>query len=93
MRSPALCPGPATTEYHVEGEETAVIRDGTVRAASWTGARQKREPIIVTRHGKPYALIQPIAARDLEALDWARLADQRLREAWDDEDDGLYDYL
>ena len=56
-------------------------------------ARQKREPILVTHHGKPYALIQPISARDLETLDWKRLAEQRLREAWDDEDDALYDYL
>lgn len=56
-------------------------------------ARQKHEPIIVTHHGKPYALIQPISERDIEALDWRRLADTRLREAFDDEDDALYDYL
>jgi len=56
-------------------------------------ARQRREPIIVTRHGRPYALIQPISERDLEALNWQRLADQRLREAWEGEDDALYDYL
>lgn len=56
-------------------------------------ARKTREPIIVTHHGKPYALIQPISERDLETLDWKRLADARLREAWEGEDDGLYDYL
>lgn len=56
-------------------------------------ARKTREPIIVTLHGKPYALIQPISERDLETLDWKRLADARLREAWEGEDDGLYDYL
>ena len=56
-------------------------------------ARQKREPILVTLHGRPYALIQPISARDLETLDWQRLADQRLRDAWDKDDDALYDYL
>ena len=55
--------------------------------------RQRREPIIVTHHGKPYALIQPISERDLESLDWKRLADTRLREAWAGEDDALYDYL
>jgi prevent-host-death family protein len=56
-------------------------------------ARKTKEPVLVTHHGKPYALIQPIAARDLETLDWTRLTAQRLREAWDDEDDALYDYL
>ncbi len=29
-------------------------------------ARKKGEPIVVTHHGKPYALIQPISERDLE---------------------------
>ena len=56
-------------------------------------ARQTREPIIVTHHGKPYALIQPISERDLETLDWKRLAAERLRAAWEGEDDALYDYL
>lgn len=58
-----------------------------------TRARQRGEPIIVTRHGRPYALIQPIRARDLEALSWQHLADERLRQAWEGEDDALYDYL
>ena len=56
-------------------------------------AKQRAEPIIVTHHGKPYALIQPISERDLETLDWKRLADKRLREAWEGDDDALYDYL
>ncbi len=56
-------------------------------------ARKKREPIVVTHHGKPYALIQPISGRDLEDLAWERLATERLREAWEGEDDALYDYL
>lgn len=56
-------------------------------------ARQTREPIIVTHHGKPYALIQAISERNLETLDWKRLAEERLREAWEGEDDALYDYL
>ena len=55
-------------------------------------ARKRREPIIVTHHGKPYALIQPISERDLETLDWRRLADEQLRRAWAEEDDALYDY-
>jgi len=56
-------------------------------------ARKKGEPIVVTRHGEPYALIQPISERDLEGLGWERLAAERLREAWEGEDDALYDYL
>jgi prevent-host-death family protein len=56
-------------------------------------ARKQNEPIIVTRHGKPYALIQPIAEKDLEELDWKRLAANRLQQAWEGEDDALYDYL
>ena len=56
-------------------------------------ARSRHEPIIVTHHGKPYALIQPLSEKDLEALSWGRLAERRLREAWDGEDDALYDYL
>jgi len=56
-------------------------------------ARSRNEPIIVTHHGKPYALIQPLFEKDLEALSWGRLAERRLREAWDGEDDALYDYL
>jgi len=56
-------------------------------------ARKKKEPIIVTHHGKPYALIQPISEGDLEELGWKRLAEDRLRAAWEGEDDALYDYL
>ena len=56
-------------------------------------ARKRKEPILVTRHGKPYALIQPIDAGDLDELEWRRLAEARLRKAWEGEDDGLYDYL
>lgn len=56
-------------------------------------ARKKKEPIVVTRHGKPYALIQPLDERDLEELDWKKLAQDRLRRAWEGESDGLYDYL
>ena len=46
-------------------------------------ARKKREPIVVTHHGRPYALIQPISERDLERLEWDRLARQRLEAAWE----------
>ena len=56
-------------------------------------ARKTREPILVTHHGKPYALIQPISERDLEDLGWTQLAENRLRQAWEGEDDALYDYL
>ena len=56
-------------------------------------ASKRKEPILVTHHGKPYALIQPVSERDLETLEWNRLAEGRLREAWQGEDDALYDYL
>jgi prevent-host-death family protein len=56
-------------------------------------ARKKGEAIIVTRHGKPYALIQPLDEEDLEALDWKGLAEKRLRDAWKGEDEARYDYL
>jgi len=47
----------------------------------------------VTYHGKPYAHIQPISESDLEDLGWTQLAEDRLRAAWEGEDDALYDYL
>lgn len=56
-------------------------------------ARRNREPIIVTHHGKPYALIQPISEKDLEDLAWRQLAQTRLTEAWERDEDALYDYL
>jgi len=56
-------------------------------------ARKKKEPIIVTHHGKPYAVIQPISEQDLEELGWDQLSRNRLRKAWAGEDDALYDYL
>ena len=56
-------------------------------------AQKKKEAIVVTRHGKPYALIQPITEQDLESLEWKGLAGKRLAKAWEGEDDSLYDYL
>ena len=56
-------------------------------------ARRDKRPVVVTHHGKPYALIQPITEGDLEALGWGELVKRRLVEAWEGEDDGLYDYL
>ena len=56
-------------------------------------ARKKNEPIIVTHHGKPYALIQPLSEADLEELDWKDLPRSKLARAWKGEDDALYDYV
>lgn len=56
-------------------------------------ARKEGEPIVVTLHGKPYALIQALESEDLEELEWKKLADRRLAEAWEGDDDALYDYL
>jgi len=56
-------------------------------------ARKKNEPIVVTHHGKPYALIQPLSEGDLEELEWKQLARRKLARAWEGEEDALYDYL
>ena len=56
-------------------------------------ARKEKRSIVVTRHGKPYALIQPLEDSDLEDLDWEKLAERRLQDAWVGEDDAFYDYL
>lgn len=56
-------------------------------------ARKSDEPIVVTRHGKPYALIQPLSEKHLEELEWNKLAKRRLADTWEGESDGLYDYL
>lgn len=58
-------------------------------------ARRRNEPILITHHGKPYALIQPVSEQDLDALDWKQLSRKRLAEAWGNGPDAhaLYDYL
>ena len=56
-------------------------------------ARKRNEAILITHHGKPYTLIQPLSDRDLEDVDWQRLTARRLAEAWEDEPDALYSYL
>lgn len=56
-------------------------------------ARKKKTPIVVTHHGKPYALIQPLSEQDLESLGWKRLSEEQLRRAWEDEVHALYEYL
>jgi prevent-host-death family protein len=56
-------------------------------------AKKRKEPILVTLYGKPYALIQPLSEADLERFDWQRFAEERLQEAWEDDDDKFYDYL
>ena len=56
-------------------------------------ARKRKEPVVVTRHGKPYAIIQSITEEDLDRLEWKGLAKRRLSQAWEGEEDALYDYL
>jgi len=69
----------------------AEIKDGLSEYLA--RAKKKNEPIVVTRHGKPYALIQPLEGADLEELEWKRLARKKLARAWEGEEDALYDYL
>ena len=56
-------------------------------------AHKKKEPILITNHGRPYALLQPLSTSDLEQLEWQRLAETSLHRAWEGENDHLYDYL
>jgi prevent-host-death family protein len=69
----------------------AEVKDGLSKYLA--RARKKNEPIVVTHHAKPYALIQPLSERDLEELEWKQLAREKLARAWEGEEDGLYDYL
>lgn len=69
----------------------AEIKDGLSEYLS--RAQKEKEPIVVTHHGKPYALIQPLDEGDLEELEWKQLARRKLVRAWEGDDDALYDYL
>ena len=69
----------------------AEVKDGLSQYLA--RARKKGEPIVVTHHGKPYALIQPLEEGDLEELEWKQLARNNLARAWKGEEDVLYDYL
>ncbi|HWW86701.1 MAG TPA: type II toxin-antitoxin system Phd/YefM family antitoxin [Vicinamibacterales bacterium] len=69
----------------------AEIKDGLSQYLA--RAKKKNEPIVVTHHGKPYALIQPLEESDLEDLEWRQLARNKLARAWEGEEDALYDYL
>ncbi len=69
----------------------AEVKDGLSEYLS--RAQKTKEPIVVTHHGRPYALIQPIEEGDLEELEWKQLARRKLARAWEDEEDALYDYL
>lgn len=69
----------------------AEVKDGLSKYL--TRARKKNEPVVVTHHGKPYALIQPLTEADLQELEWRQLARRKLTRAWEGEEDALYDYL
>ena len=69
----------------------AEARNGLTRLMK--EAHRKREGVLITRHGKPYALISPLGESDLEHLDWDRLSRASLNRAWEGDQDRLYDYL
>jgi prevent-host-death family protein len=69
----------------------AEIKDGLSEYLA--RARKTGAPIVVTHHGKPSALIQPLGEGNLEELEWKRLATRKLARAWQGEEDSLYDYL
>ena len=87
------------TSGHIRRRSVASIRFATVAEAKnrlseyLAEAGRRNESILITHHGKPYALIQPLAERGLEDLDWQRLTRKRLAAAWEDEPDALYGYL
>jgi len=69
----------------------AEIKDGLSEYLA--RAKKKNEPIVVTHHDKPYALILPLEEADLEELEWRELSRKKLARAWEGEEDALYDYL
>jgi prevent-host-death family protein len=83
-----FCP---ETEGGMRFASVAQVKDGLSKYLAQ--AQKKKEPIVVTNHGKPYALIQPIDESDLEELEWMQLAKKKLAQAWEGEEDALYDYL
>ncbi|HEX9304922.1 MAG TPA: type II toxin-antitoxin system prevent-host-death family antitoxin [Thermoanaerobaculia bacterium] len=56
-------------------------------------ARKTNEPIVVTRYGRPYALIRALKSEDLGRSGWKELAERQLSYAWENDNDALYDYL
>ncbi len=56
-------------------------------------ARKTKQPIVVTRHGKPCALITAIDEQEAEDLLWSGLAQRQLHDVWEGDDDALYEYL
>ncbi len=66
----------------------AEIRDSLSEFLAWT--RKEGEPVIITHHGKPYALLQALSEEDLEDLAWRDLARKKLADAWEGEEDDLY---
>lgn len=82
---------PEQGESEIRFASVAQVKDQL--SAYLAQAQRGKRPIVVTHHGKPYTLIQPITEGDLEALGWGQLAKQRLADAWEGEDDALYDYL
>lgn len=81
----------ARTEQDLRFATVAELKNGLSRYLR--RARRDGEPIVVTLHGRPYAFIQALGEDDLEELAWKDLARRRLAEAWEGEDDELYDYL
>jgi prevent-host-death family protein len=69
----------------------AEVKDGLSKYLA--RARSRNEPVVVTHHGKPYAIIQPLTEADLQELEWRQLARRKLARAWEGEEDALYDYL
>jgi prevent-host-death family protein len=81
----------ARTEKDLRFATVAELKNGLSRYLR--RIQREGEPIVVTLHGRPYAFIQALAEGDLEELGWRDLARRRLADAWEGDDDELYDYL
>ena len=55
-------------------------------------AKRRNEPIVITHHGKPYALVQPVEERDLAELEWMLRTRKQHGRAWECEATALYDF-
>src|ERR1700736_2872055 len=77
-------------ERQMRFASVAEIKDGLSEYLA--RAKKKNEPIVVTHHGRPYALIQPLEESDLEELEWKQLARKKLARPWEGGGEARYDY-
>jgi prevent-host-death family protein len=50
-------------------------------------------PLVITRYGRPYVILQPLGSQSAEDDFWSGLSRDRLARVWKGENSALYDYL